>query len=142
MSPLQDDALAVLVRRALAPLAGSGLVVSAAALLAGVPAALGALVGTGLVSAFFASTLLLMRVTAAMDPRLTLGVALLAYWVKACVLGGVLLLSPVLTWFDPLWFGGVVVAGTLAWMALHVRALAGVRILAFQPADGTQGRAS
>lgn len=132
----------VLVRRALLPLVGLGLVVTVAALPFGSRAAFGALVGSVLVTVFFATTLLLMRLTAPMAPRLALGVALLAYWTKASLLGVLLLSAPALGWFDPGWFGGTVIGGTLVWMVLHVRGLAAARIPVVDPAADLERRAS
>ncbi len=143
MSARPDDAYAVLVRRALVPTALVGLVATAAGFgIEGSRAGLGALVGTALVCLFFFTTLLLMRLTAAMPPKLTLGVALLAYWVKASVLGMILLASPLLTWFDPVWFGAVVIAGTVCWMVLHVRGLWTARIPLVEPDPPLRRRAS
>ena len=135
-----QDVLAVLVRRSLVVLAAAGAIASLAGLAVGGRQALGALVGTFLVVLTFSSTLALMHVTTTMDPHVALGVALLTYWVKMSLLVALLLASTSLRWFDPLWFGGVVVAGTLLWAVLHVRALAGARVLAFGVDDVRQGR--
>jgi hypothetical protein len=143
VSARPDDAYAVLVRRALVPTALVGAAATVAGFAAEGPrAGLGALVGTALVCLFFFTTLLLMRLTAPMAPKLTLGVALLAYWVKASVLGMFLLASPLLTWFDPLWFGAVVIAGTVCWMVLHVRGLWTARVLLVEPDPPLGRRAS
>lgn len=140
MSARNHDAYRLLVRRALVPTAALGLGLSVLAQVAEGPrAALGALVGTGLVCLFFFTTLLLMRLTAAMPPKLTLGVALLAYWTKACALGLLLVASPLLTWFDARWFGAVVVLGTVCWIVLHVRGLWTARIPVVEP-DPPLGR--
>lgn len=136
------DVFSVLVRRALVPLVLLGLLAVVAAVPFGRAAVLGAAVGTVLVAVFFATTLLLMRLTAPMAPALTLGVALLAYWTKASLLGLLLLASPALDWFDELWFGGTVVAGAVVWMVLHVRGLASARIPVFEPTATPDGRAS
>jgi ATP synthase protein I len=137
-----QDVLAVLVRRALVPLVLAGAAASAVGLLVGAREGAGAGLGAVLVVVVFSGTLLLMRLTADMAPQLALGVALLAYWVKVSLLAMLLLAAHSLRWFDPWWFAGTVVAGTLLWCVLHVRAVAGARVLVFGSGGALDGRST
>ncbi|MCY7401394.1 MAG: hypothetical protein LH477_10615 [Nocardioides sp.] len=137
-----QDVLAVLVRRALVPLVAAGAGASAIGFLVGTREGLGALLGALLAVVVFTGTLLLMQLTADMAPQLALGVALLAYWTKVSLLAMLLLAARALEWFDPWWFGGSVVGGSLLWTVLHVRAVSGARVLVFGAGGALDGRSS
>jgi ATP synthase protein I len=102
----------------------------AAALLAGREQVNGALVGAAMVAGFFAFGTLSTSLAAAYAPRVALFVALLTYTLQVVVLGAVLVgltrSGATTTDLDVAWLAGVVIAGTLAWMAtLVLRALTG-----------------
>jgi ATP synthase protein I len=84
----------------------------------------GALVGAAMVAGFFLFGTLSASLAAAYAPRLALFVALLTYTLQVVVLGLVLAAltgsGATASSIDVRWLAGVVIAGTLAWMAALV----------------------
>ncbi len=100
-------------------------VASGAALLWGGRAQVnGALVGAAVVAGFFLFGTLSTSLAAAYAPRVALFVALLTYTLQVALLGVLLVglsrSGATATSLDVRWLAGVVIAGTLAWMAALV----------------------
>ena len=113
----------------LVPALGLTLVVAAvatgvAAVAGDRPQVNGALVGAAMVAGFFLFGTLSTSLAAAYAPGLALFVALLTYTLQVVVLGLVLVgltrSGATATSIDVGWLAGVVIAGTLAWMAALV----------------------
>jgi ATP synthase protein I len=84
----------------------------------------GALVGAALVGGFFVFGTLSTSLAAAYAPRVSMFVALLTYTLQVVVLGAVLVgltrSGATQRDLDVRWLAGVVITGTLAWMAALV----------------------
>lgn len=105
-------------------------------LAAGVPAVLGAAIGTAMVCVFFATGAFVLDVVATLAPAASLLVALLTYTLKVVLIGLVFvalnrsgLLGGTV---DARWLGGTVIAGTLAWLVVQVVVSARVRIPVYE----------
>ncbi|HET6561256.1 MAG TPA: hypothetical protein VFG72_05225 [Marmoricola sp.] len=110
-------------------LAVAAVATGAAALLGGREQVNGALVGAAMVGGFFLFGTVSTGLAAAYAPRVALFVALLTYTLQVVLLGVVLVgltrSGAIATSVDVSWLAGVIIAGTLAWMAaLVVHALA------------------
>lgn len=144
--PLLGAALAGLVLGLLVALLG--------AVVAGSPAALGALVGTALVVGIFAFGSFTVNAVAGVLPSASLLVALLTYTLQVVAMGlafvalsGSGLLDEAL---DRRWLGGTVIGGTVLWVLAQVVLTTRLRIPAFEgsqepvltaPADRTEAGA-
>lgn len=100
------------------------LVVAAAALLSGLPAALGAGIGMSMVCLFFATGAVVLAVVGRLAPSASLLVALLTYTLKVVLIGLVfvsLRSSGALAGaVDARWLAGTVVGCTLTWTTVQV----------------------
>jgi ATP synthase protein I len=94
------------------------------ALASGSPAALGALLGAGVVLVFFATGAVVVNAVASVSPAASLLVALLTYTLEvalvALVLTGLDRSGLVGDTVDRTWVGGTVIAATLVWLGAHV----------------------
>jgi ATP synthase protein I len=131
----------LLLRSSVVTLVLGGLLAVVGALVAGSSAALGALVGTGLVVAVCAGGSLLVNAVAGVLPSASLMVALLTYTLQVLLLlvafvalersgllGGAL---------DRIWVGGAAIAATLQWLVAQVVLTFRSRIPAFDlPPEG------
>jgi ATP synthase protein I len=102
----------------------AALATGAAAVTGAGPQVNGALVGAAMVAGFFLVGTLSTSLAAAYAPGLALFVALLTYTLQVVVLGLVLVAltrsGATASSIDVGWLAGVVIAGTLAWMATLV----------------------
>jgi ATP synthase protein I len=94
-------------------LAGSGL-------LGGATAAAGALVGLGLVAAFFVGGWIPVRLAPAVPPPLAFALLGLGYALRIVLLLLALQALAGVSWADPRMVGGTVVAGAVAWSFVQV----------------------
>ncbi|HET6700068.1 MAG TPA: hypothetical protein VFG88_13335 [Nocardioidaceae bacterium] len=113
------------IRGAAVAAGGVGLLaVLLGAALAGSAAALGALLGTVIVLAFFAAGAAVVGVAAALAPATSLLVALLTYTLKVVLVGLVFLgltrSGALGSDLDPQWLAGALIACTLTWTAAQV----------------------
>jgi hypothetical protein len=110
-------------------------------LVAGRPQALGAVLGAGLMTAFYAFGAVTVSLVAAYAPRASLLVALLTYVLQvaalALVLARVQASSASAQTLDVAWVGGAVVAATVAWLVVLV-----VRTVRSTPATRKADRVS
>lgn len=93
--------------------------------------AIGGVLANCIVVIFFAIHLVISKVSAQMDPMLTMMLAMLSYFGKMLILGAILLLVvkkiPPDT-LDRLSFGVVAIAITFAWLAGEIRAFLKLRL--------------
>jgi ATP synthase protein I len=126
-------------------LLGAGL----GALLSGSPAALGALLGAGVVLVFFASGAVVVNAVASVSPTASLLVALLTYTLEvalvALVLTGLDRSGLVGDTVDRAWVGGTVIAATLVWLVAHIASATRARMPLYDlpegPTDGQEASA-
>jgi ATP synthase protein I len=116
-----------LVGAGLAVVVGAGVAAAGAALghaTAGPPQALGAVLGAGLMTAFYLVGTVTISLVTAYAPRASLLVALLTYVLQVAALALVLAevqASPATgTTLDVAWTGGAVVVATVVWLVLLV----------------------
>lgn len=135
------------VRRALVATLLLGVVLAVVGgLVSGSPAAVGVLVGTGLVCGFFGlGTVVLIWVTK-VSPAASLLMGLLTYTLQVIVLGlafAVLQTSGLLeSTVDGTWLGCTVIAGTFMWLAIQVTLSLRTRQLYYDlPAEETPSEA-
>ena len=136
---LLSAALAVVVGAVVAG-AGAGLGLAAA----GPPQALGAVLGAGLMTAFYLLGTVTVALVTAYAPRASLLVALLTYVLQvaalALVLAEVQASEEAGTAVDVAWVGGAVVVATVLWLVLLVvRALRGAPHADRVPGAGAGG---
>ncbi len=113
------------VRRALAATLLLGLLLAVVAwLTAGSAALAGVMVGTVLVAGFFGLGTVVLTWVTRVSPAMSLLVALMTYTLQVIVLGltfAALQASGLMrSTIDGTWLGGVVIAGTVVWLAIQV----------------------
>ncbi len=113
------------VRRGLAATVAVGAVAAVlGAVLGGAPALLGALVGTGMVAAFFALGAMVLDTVARLAPALSLMVALLTYALQVVLVGLVFLVlsrsGALDSSVEGTWVAGTMIVATFAWLAVQV----------------------
>ncbi|NAZ86192.1 hypothetical protein [Kineococcus indalonis] len=142
MTRSADDVFSVVPRRALPPVVAVWLAGTGAAALSGTPAALGALVGGGLATAFLASTFLLLRVLKHVEPALSLALALVVYLFKVTVLATAVLVLRDLPGVDGRAAALAAAACTVVWSAAACLAFRRLRLPVFDLAHGRSGAGS
>jgi ATP synthase protein I len=110
------------------------------ALLDGALGAAGSLLATVVVMASFASSVMLLRRTKGLDPRVVFLAAMVGYTTKVALLGLVLVLFRDAAWLSPMAFAVTAIAVSLVWTIGEVVAFTRVRTLIYDLPDdpGTQ----
>jgi ATP synthase protein I len=130
---------ATLFRRAAVPTSAAGSVVLvAASVAAGFDGGVGAVLGLGVVVAFFGFGLLVSRWTAASPPTTVMGLAMLSYLLKITLLALVLVLFHDTRLFSTGAFAAAVLVCTVVWLGAEVRAFTRVKMLYVDPAEGSE----
>lgn len=81
----------------------------------------GAVIGIGIVGAFFTLSTLVIAAVGARNPGAVMITALAVYVAKIIALGAVIVLLPGAGGIDPRWMALGVAVGLIAWMAAHLR---------------------
>jgi ATP synthase protein I len=111
-----------------------GLVVIAmAAVLAGVPGALGAVIGLLVVVVFFTVGLVVVAYAGRISPMMMMTAAVLSYLVKVIVLMVLLKTFETATVFEPRAFGWAAIIGTVAWTVGEMRGFMKLKLLYADP---------
>jgi hypothetical protein len=102
--------------------------------------AAGSLLATVVVMASFASSVILLRRTKGLDPRVVFLAAMVGYTTKVALLGLVLVLFRDAAWLSPMAFAVTAIAVSLVWTIGEVVAFTRVRTLIYDLPDdpGTQ----
>lgn len=102
--------------------------------------ALGGILGTVIVVAFFSLGQGVLGYVLRTNPQMAMSVALLVYLVKIGLLFIFLLIFQGTTAFDTRVFAGTIVACTLTWTAAEVWVFARTKVLTIEPGSGPGGR--
>ncbi len=136
---MEDFTRTVLARVAV-PTFIAGVVASVvAAFVGGMPAAIGAILGTAIVLIFFIVGQLFLAMVLRNNPELALSAALVIYLTKIGVLMLLLFLLQGTTAFDPRAFGFTIILGTLVWTIAEVWILAKTKALVVDPNNVPEG---
>lgn len=100
-------------------------------LLDGALGAAGSALAAAVVALTFASSMLLLRRVAGLDPRIVFLVAMIGYTTQVGLLGLFLLVFRDATWFSPLAFALTAITSSLAWTTGLVVAFTRVRTLIY-----------
>jgi ATP synthase protein I len=133
--PVEGAAVAgALLRRAWAPTTAALLMCAGGGYAAaGTDGLVGALVGAGLVVAFFGPDLLLMRLTARLDPVATFGLVMAEYLVKIALLAIFLAAFRGTTAFDTTVMAATLAVGGVVWLASVSIAFTRLRMFTTEP---------
>jgi hypothetical protein len=120
------------------------LVVSAVAVVAstaldGATGAAGSALAAAVVALTFASSILLLRRVAGLDPRVVFLVAMIGYTTQVGLLGLFLVAFRDATWMSPLAFAVTAITASLAWTTGLVVAFTRVRTLIYDEPPGPRG---
>ncbi|GAB3239515.1 hypothetical protein GCM10027586_16420 [Kineococcus gypseus] len=129
----------VVPRRSLPPVVLAWAAGTGVGALWGSSAALGALVGGGLATAFLASTFLLLRVLKHVEPALSLALALMVYLLKVTVLATAVLVLRDLPGVDGTAAAASAAACTVVWSAAACAAFRHLRLPVFDLGAGRSG---
>lgn len=127
-----------LLRSALPPTLGAGVLAVLVGALSGAEAAIGAAVGAALATAALAAGPLLLRASARWQPVMVMAVALVAYGVVVVALGAAYLALDGAGWLSHPHVGLGAAACTVVWLAAHIRASGRLRVLAFGSPGGRE----
>ena len=102
----------------------------------------GSALAVGVVVVTFASSTVLLRRVAALDPRIVFMAAMVGYTTKVGLLGLFLLLFRDAAWLSPIAFALTAIVASLAWTVGEVVAFTRVRTLIYDPSaeDGATPR--
>jgi len=92
-----------------------------AALVSGVGAVLGVLLGTVIVGAFFSFSAVVIAWVGKTNPGTVMVAALFAYVIKVLILAIVLMTMPIDGLIDVKWMAGAIGLGLFLWLAAHMR---------------------
>jgi ATP synthase protein I len=135
-----DGFTKAILRGAALPTGVAGLVaVGVAAFAGGVPAAVGAALGTAVVLAFFLAGQFVLASVLRNNPAMGMSVAMMLYLVKIGVLLVLLLLLQGSTAFDTKAFAFTILVCTLVWTAAEVWVLAKTQVLVVEPDNVPDG---
>ncbi len=130
--PRSIDAL-VLQRAGVGTLVAGGIVVAISAAVAGGSGALGAILGTILVIAFFSVGQFVLGAVLKSNPQMALTMALTLYLVKVGVLLLIIVLFADTTLFNTKTFAAAILTGTLVWTLLEVWIFGTTKVLYVEP---------
>ena len=125
----KDDPFAQMLRGSLLPTLAVGALAVTGAAIAGAREAWSAGLGAVLVVVFFSLSLLVMRRTANLEPTAVMAVVLATYTAKILALGAVMILLRDAAWLSGPALALTVIACTLVWLALEMRAFTRLRVL-------------
>jgi ATP synthase protein I len=109
------------------------------AIVAGTPGAIGGILGTVIVLAFFTVGQLVLGAVLKNNPENALMVAMTIYLIKIAILLGLLLLLQDATFFAPRVFAATIVACTLAWTFVEVWVFSRTKVLYVEPTPSATG---
>ena len=92
-----------------------------AALVSGLGAVLGVLLGTVIVGAFFSFSAVVIAWVGKTNPGTVMVAALFAYVIKVLILAIVLMTMPIDGLIDVKWMAGAIGLGLFLWLAAHMR---------------------
>ena len=132
------DAL-VLRRAGLGTVVAGVIVVAISAIVAGSSGALGAVLGTILVIAFFSIGQFVLGAVLKSNPQMALTMALTLYLVKVGVLLLIIVLFAGTTAFDTKTFAAAILTGTLVWTVMEVWIFSTTKVLYVEPESSSPG---
>lgn len=132
------DAL-VLRRAGLGTAVAGGIVVVISAVIAGSSGALGAVLGTILVIAFFSVGQFVLGAVLKSNPQMALTMALTLYLVKIGVLLLIIVLFAGTTAFDTKTFAAAILTCTLVWTVMEVWIFGTTKVLYVEPESSSRG---
>ncbi len=125
----KDDPYAQMLRGSLLPTLTVGAIATVGAAFVGAQEAWSASLGALLVVIFFSLSLLVMRRTANLEPTTVMAVVLATYTAKILALGAMMILLRDASWLSGTALALTVIACTLVWLALEMRAFTRLRVL-------------
>ncbi|GAA3116322.1 hypothetical protein GCM10010466_04240 [Planomonospora alba] len=137
---MQANDVRVLKGAALPTVAAGAVVIAAAAVLAGVPGALGAAIGLALVAVFFTVGLVAVSYASRVSPAVMMVTAVTTYAVKVLVIMAMLKAFETATAFEPRAFGWSAVICTVVWTAGEMRGFVKTKMLYVDPGAASPGQ--